>query len=219
MFYLVGWIEKSFYLLHHIPNTPNLPQVAEKNPPRMMDAAWERSSYDKLTFEIIVCFFNGNVFCGIIRLVSFFCHDQSLFTFSNITKGNMEIANKSSSSLKLAIPSETLEESVTALNQVLELNPENIVARQELYETMQQLLRKDAFLAYQGETDVIYKIRTLSEFQFIHPKDRAMAELFPPQSSSARTNSHSLAGMVCSWVDPSWIGHTGHGSLGNDRSD
>jgi hypothetical protein len=57
MFYLVGWIEKSFYLLHHIPNTPNLPQVAEKNPPRMMDAAWECSSYDKLTVEIIVCFF------------------------------------------------------------------------------------------------------------------------------------------------------------------
>jgi hypothetical protein len=118
----------------------------------------------------------------------------------------MEIANKSSSSLKLAIPSETLEESVTALNQALESNPENIVARQELYETMQQLLRKDAFLAYQGETDVIYKIRTLSEFQFIHPKDRAMAELFPPQNSPpARPAIHWLGWAVVGLI-PAGLG-------------
>jgi hypothetical protein len=118
----------------------------------------------------------------------------------------MEIANKSSPSLKLAIPSETLEESVTALNQVLESNPENIVARQELYETMQQLLRKDAFLAYQGETDVIYKIRTLSEFQFIHPKDRAMAELFPPKAPPpARPAIHWLGWSVVGLI-PAGLG-------------
>jgi hypothetical protein len=94
----------------------------------------------------------------------------------------MKIQTMPSLSIKPAKTSEALEESVTALNQVLGQNPENIVARQALYETMQQLLRKDAFLAYQGETDVIYKIRTLAEFQFIHPKDRATAELFPPQN-------------------------------------
>src|ERR1035437_7087150 len=100
----------------------------------------------------------------------------------------MEIPTTSSSSLNLAKTSETLEESVTALNQVLGLNPENTVARQALYETMQQLLRKDAFLAYQGETNIFYKIRTLTEFQFIHPKDRAMVEPFPPRESPpART--------------------------------
>lgn len=43
---------------------------------------------------------------------------------------------------------------------------------------MQQLLRKDAFLAYQGETNIIYKVRTLAKFQFIHPKDRALVNLF-----------------------------------------
>jgi hypothetical protein len=100
----------------------------------------------------------------------------------------MEITTQTSSSRNLADSGTTVEKSVTALNLVLELNPENVVARQELYETMQQLLRQDAFLAYQGETDVIYKIRTLAEFQFIHPKDRAMVELFPPQNSPpART--------------------------------
>ena len=118
----------------------------------------------------------------------------------------MEITTKPSTSLNLANPSETLEESVTALNQALELNPENTVARQALYETMQQMLRKDAFLAYQGETDVIYKIRTLAEFQFIHPKDRAMAELFPPQNSPpARTAIHWLGWSVVGLI-PAGLG-------------
>ena len=94
----------------------------------------------------------------------------------------MEITAKPSSSLHLANPGETLEESVTALNRELALSPENTVVRQALYETMQQLLRKDAFLAYQGETNVNYKVCTFAEFQFIHPKDRALAELFPPQN-------------------------------------
>jgi hypothetical protein len=95
----------------------------------------------------------------------------------------MEISVKPSPPSNPVKAAGTLEDSVTALNQALVLNPENIVARQALYEIMQQMLRKDAFLAYQGETEVVYKIRTLGEFQFIHPKDRAMAELFPPQTS------------------------------------
>jgi len=118
----------------------------------------------------------------------------------------MEITSKILISSSLADPVEKLEESVTALNQELELDPENAVARQTLYETMQQLLRKDAFLAYQGETDVIYKIRTLSEFQFIHPKDRAMVELFPPQTSPpARTAIHWLGWSVIGLI-PAGLG-------------
>ena len=109
-------------------------------------------------------------------------------------------------SLNLTDSSETLEESVTALNQVLELNPENTEARQTLYEIMQQILRKDAFLAYEGETDVIYKVRTFEEFQFIHPKDRAMAELFPPQNSPpARTAIHWLGWAVVGLI-PAGLG-------------
>jgi len=92
------------------------------------------------------------------------------------------MTTKPSSLVSLASTNKSLEEKVTALNQVLELNPENIVARQELYETMQKLLRKDAFLAYEGETDVSYEIRTFEDFQFIHPKDRAVVELFPSQN-------------------------------------
>ena len=118
----------------------------------------------------------------------------------------MEITTKPSPSLNIANTSETLEASVTSLNQALELNPENTVARQALYETMQQLLRKDAFLAYQGETNIIYKIRTLGEFQFIHPKDRAMADLFPPQDiPPARSALHWLGWSVIGLI-PAGLG-------------
>jgi hypothetical protein len=98
-----------------------------------------------------------------------------------ISKGNMNIQTAPSSLPNLANTSETLEESVTALNKVLGLDPENAAARQALYETMQQLLRKDAFLAYQSETNIFYTIRTLDKFQFIHPKDRVVPEPFPPR--------------------------------------
>lgn len=118
----------------------------------------------------------------------------------------MEISIKSSSSLNPANSSKAFEESVTVLNQALELNPGNTVARQALYETMQQLLRRDAFLAYQGETDVIYRIRTLAEFQFFHPKDRAMAELFPPQNSPpAQSAIHWLGWSVVGLI-PAGLG-------------
>jgi hypothetical protein len=82
-------------------------------------------------------------------------------------------------SLNLENTSGNLEESLTQLNQELELNPENADARQALYQTMQQMLRKDAFLAYQNETNDHYTIRTFAEFQFVHPKDRAMPDIFP----------------------------------------
>jgi hypothetical protein len=118
----------------------------------------------------------------------------------------MVIMSKLSEELPLVNSNEDLEESVTTLNQVLELDPEDVVARQDLYETMQQLLQKDAFLAYQGETDVFYKVRTLSEFQFIHPKDRAIAEQFPPQDlPPARASIHWLGWAVVGLI-PAGLG-------------
>jgi hypothetical protein len=118
----------------------------------------------------------------------------------------MDIPTTSPSLLNLAKTSETLEESVTELNQVLGLHPENTDARQALYETMQQLLRKDAFLAYQGETNVFYKIRTLAEFQFIHPKDRAIVELFPPRESPPARTAISWLGWSVVGLIPAGLG-------------
>ncbi len=75
---------------------------------------------------------------------------------------------------------ESQEESIAALSQVLTLNPANAATRQGLYEALQGLLRHDAFLAYLGETDDLYQVRTKQDFRFAHPKDRAAPEPFPP---------------------------------------
>jgi hypothetical protein len=118
----------------------------------------------------------------------------------------MEIKTKPFVSPKLSQTSRTLEESVSTLTQALESNPENVAARQKLYETMQQLLRKDAFLAYQGETDVLYEICTLEEHKFVHPKDRARVETFPPQNTPpARTAINWLGWSVVGLI-PSGLG-------------
>jgi hypothetical protein len=130
----------------------------------------------------------------------------NVFSFLEITKGNMEIPTTTISPANLAKTNETLEQSVTELNRILGLNPEDTVARQALYETMQRLLRKDAFLAYQGETNVFYKICTMAEFQFIHPKDRAMVEPFPPRESPpARTAINWLGWSVVGLI-PAGLG-------------
>jgi len=107
----------------------------------------------------------------------------------------------SSLSLNPADTSATLEESLTQLSQELELDPENAAARQALYQTMQQMLRKDAFLAYQNETNDHYTIRTFAEFQFVHPKDRAMPDIFPrleqaPAQKAINWLVWSLVGLI-----------------------
>jgi hypothetical protein len=105
------------------------------------------------------------------------------------------------SSPEPATTGSSLEETVTALNQELERNPQNTAARQALYESMQQMLRKDAFLAYQNETNDHYTVRTMAEFQFIHPKDRAMPDLFPrlvqpPAQKAINWLVWSLVGLI-----------------------
>jgi hypothetical protein len=75
---------------------------------------------------------------------------------------------------------ESIEESIAALSHVLTLNPTHPVARRGLYEAMNRLLRRDAFLAYLGETGQFYHVRTPANLAFAHPKDRAQPEPFPP---------------------------------------
>ena len=82
--------------------------------------------------------------------------------------------------LCLARSSDSLQEAINALNQVLALNPNNKPARRMLHQAMGQLLRQDPFLAYQSETLSLYKVRTLAGFEFTHPKDRAIPEPYPP---------------------------------------
>ena len=81
-----------------------------------------------------------------------------------------------------------LREEITALNRALELNPANGFARRALHACMQQLLTRDARLAYRGETSTLYQLRTPAQFEFTHPKDREPLDPYPPvQASSADT--------------------------------
>ena len=111
-----------------------------------------------------------------------------------------------SPSLDLTQNIETLEESVTALNQALGLNPENTTARQALYESMQQLLRKDAFLAYQGETSVLYQVSTQADFQFISPKDRAVVQPYPPREPPPARKAITWLGWSLVGLVPAGLG-------------
>ena len=113
----------------------------------------------------------------------------------------MDILTNSTLSTIPALTSQSLEESVTELNQALTLNPGNVTARQALYETMQQILRKDAFLAYGSETNIYYTVHTMAEFEFIHPKDRATPAKFPnkefvPSKAATKLLGWSLAGLI-----------------------
>jgi hypothetical protein len=116
-------------------------------------------------------------------------------------KGKMKTQKVSSSLETFTSTGDTLEQSVTELNQELGLNPEDSVARQALYETMQKILRKDAFLAYLSETNTFYTISTPTDFQFIHPKDRAIPEQFPhkefvPSQSAISWLGWSIIGLI-----------------------
>jgi hypothetical protein len=96
---------------------------------------------------------------------------------------------------------DSLEETLAALSQVLALNPANGAARQALYEAMQHLLREDAFLAYIAETDDLYYVRTPTKLRFAHPKGRAVPEPFPPSRppptrAVLRWLAWSLVGLV-----------------------
>lgn len=106
----------------------------------------------------------------------------------------------------LSATDNTLEESVRALTQELELHPQNAAARHALYETMQQMLRKDAFLAYQNETNEHYTVSTIADFQFVHPKDRAMPELFPRLQQAPSQNAINWLGWSLIGLIPAGLG-------------
>ncbi len=99
----------------------------------------------------------------------------------------------------LAEVAESAPERLEALGRVLRLNPGHRLARQTLFESMQELLRKDAFLGYEGETDTDYQICTPEGFELLHPKDRAIAPLFSPSKKSP-------AGLALHWLSWAAIG-------------
>ncbi len=106
----------------------------------------------------------------------------------------------------LAQVAESAGERLDALDHVLRLSPDSRPARQALYDAMQQLLREDAFLAYQGETDTNYHISTPEGFDFMHPKDRAVARLFSPSKRSPAGKALHWLGLTALGLIPAGLG-------------
>jgi disulfide bond formation protein DsbB len=68
------------------------------------------------------------------------------------------------------------------------------------------MLRKDAFLAYQNETNDHYTVRTLEEFQFVHPKDRGMPDIFPRQGPAPARKAINWLGWSVVGLIPAGLG-------------
>ncbi len=100
----------------------------------------------------------------------------------------------------------SLEEKIAALSQVIALDPAHRVAREALYEAMQQMLHQDAFLAYQGETTGFYQLRTPKDLQFAHPKDRAAPEPFPPPAPPPAQAAYRWLGWALVGMLPAGLG-------------
>ena len=92
-----------------------------------------------------------------------------------------------------------VQEKIASLNRALELNPTNGFARRALHACMQQLLGRDARLAYRGETSTLYRLRTPAQFEFTHPKDREALDSYPPVQGTS-------ANAVYRWLKWSMIG-------------
>jgi hypothetical protein len=84
-----------------------------------------------------------------------------------------------------AMTAESEEEYLLSLSRIVEQEPHHETARQWQYGGMRRLLENDPFLAYVGEDEVHYQVRTPKCIVFTIPKDREFAPPFPPAETSA----------------------------------
>jgi hypothetical protein len=108
--------------------------------------------------------------------------------------------------LWFASTAETTEEVITGLSQAARLNAENETTRQALYQAMRELLERDAFLAYEGENERVYHVRTAADFTFAHPKDRSAIEPYPPAEQPPAQRALGWLGLALLGLLPAGLG-------------
>lgn len=74
----------------------------------------------------------------------------------------------------------TLSEILVCLNQVYALDPQYTRAKEMRCRMVWRLLETDPFLAYQSETDHLYRVKSNLNLELIVPKGRAVVDTFPP---------------------------------------
>jgi hypothetical protein len=73
----------------------------------------------------------------------------------------------------------TLTEALVCLNQVYALNPQYDPAQPISYRAFWRLLEADPILAYQSETEQLYRVWSNKNLELVVPKNRATVEPYP----------------------------------------
>lgn len=71
--------------------------------------------------------------------------------------------------LRRAETAKTLPETLVYLSQMLFFNPYHSLARRKMYQSLQRLLQKDAFLGYIDETESFYRVRNATGLPLVVP--------------------------------------------------
>ncbi len=77
-----------------------------------------------------------------------------------------------------------LEERLNCLSRIIALSPNHPAAQAALHQSLQRFLEEDAFLAYVGESNVMYYARTNTGLVLTVPKKHAVPETYPPREPS-----------------------------------
>ena len=87
----------------------------------------------------------------------------------------------------------SLEERLVCLSRLFGLDPHFVRARPQLFSAMRVLLHQEPFLAYLGETDDLYRVKSGLEILLNVPKSRAVPEPYPaPKPDGLRSTQRLL---------------------------
>jgi hypothetical protein len=99
-----------------------------------------------------------------------------------------------------------LSEALAYLSQALLFNPNFTPARRKMYQFLQRLLQKDAFLAYVDETENFYRVHNAAGLPLVVPKERAIIPPYPPQKLSLLQWAYRWLGWALLGLLPAGLG-------------
>jgi hypothetical protein len=100
---------------------------------------------------------------------------------------------------------DTSGERLFCLCQASRIDPQNPTARQALYAALRLELKRDPFLAYIDETDLVYFVRSAEYLSLAVPKDRSIPATYPPEYPQTLAKAYhwlgwSIAGLMLAGV-------------------
>ncbi len=108
--------------------------------------------------------------------------------------------------LRRAETAKTLPEVLAYLSQALFFNPRHPLARRKMYQSLQRLLQKDAFLTYVDETEGLYRVQTATGQPLVVSKERAVSPPYPPKEISLLQRAYHWLGWALLGLLPAGLG-------------